>query len=83
MNYIDVKALSEAVETYQALFCGLAQIRDKLTAEGVDSGPLRRKMAPAISRSIRSYRMACKRYDAACEAYLAQQPKEWPEVRAS
>ena len=83
MDYLDVKALSEAVETYQALFCELAEIRDKLTAEGVDCGPLRRKMAPTISRAIRSYRTACQRYDAACDAYLAQQPKEWPEVRSS
>lgn len=83
MDYLDVKALSEVVDAYHALFFELSAVRERLAAEGVDSGPLRRKMAPVLRRAIRSYRTANTRYDAACAEYMKTLPKSHPGALAS
>ena len=74
MEYLDCKALSEVIEAHESAFAGLLALRVRLTDAGVDTGPLRREIAPALLGLIRSYRLAQRRYEQACAIYLASLP---------
>ena len=79
MNYMDCKALSEIVEAHEAVFKVLSALQIEFVAMGIDTAPMRRQLAPTLTRLIWSYRSAQKRYESAFHAYLASLPPVWPE----
>ena len=77
MDYLECKALSEVVEAYEGLFLQMAGMKSGMAAAGLDSAPLRRELAPTLRGLIRSYRREKRRYESACNLYLASLPETW------
>ena len=75
MDYLDCKALSEVVETHERAFAALMRVHASLSDTGVDIASYRRAMAPALLALVRSYRIAQRQYERACELYLASLPR--------
>lgn len=76
MDYMDVKALSELLDGYQAFFAELRQVQQSLQEAGVDTTPLRRALP--LRELVESYQTTQHRYNAAFLAYLGAHPDPWP-----
>ena len=55
---MDCKALSEIVEAHETVFRVLAALQIEFVSQGVDTAPIRRLLAPTLTRLIWSYRSA-------------------------
>ena len=74
MNYMDVKALSEVVEGYDALLNALRRVRRELRSAGIDTGQLLPVSIPLVRELCLGRKAAQRRYDAACDAYIRSLP---------
>lgn len=70
MDYMDVKALSEVVESYEKLFGLIREGRRALCTAGIDAETLKPALFPLMRELCRGKREAQRRYDAAFRLYL-------------